>query len=99
MKTTTRKYLILAGVVSMTLLPISRAPVLAQVNWYGGQGVSTDPDAQRNAMQSVSDMIANLRNSTQTASSFGDNGYGNVWQQFQFLRAGYSTFTMTLNAQ
>ena len=101
MKTTARKCLILAGVVSATLVPISHTPVLAQVNWYGlaAQGVSSDPDSQRNAMRTVNDMVGNLQNATQTASSFGNNGYGNVWQQFQYLRAGYSTFTMTLNSQ
>lgn len=59
----------------------------------------TTPDAQRNAMSVVRSRIGWVENATKTAPNYGPNGYANIWQQFQGLRAAYENFKQTLTPQ
>jgi hypothetical protein len=73
-------------------------PVAAQ--WpYGMQPPSTTPDAQRNALASLRTQMNFFQNATRSASNFGDQGYGNVWQSFQEFRQSYNSFKQTLTPQ
>jgi hypothetical protein len=57
----------------------------------------TTPDTQRNALNAVRSQVNWLQNATRTASSYGANGVGSVWQHFQALRGSYAAFKQTLN--
>ncbi len=59
----------------------------------------TTPPAQRSALDSVRAQVGWLQNATRTASNFGAQGYGSVWQQFQMLRNAFAGFKETLNPQ
>jgi hypothetical protein len=59
----------------------------------------TTPSAQRNAFNGVKSQVGWLQNSCSTATSYGDGGYGVIWQQFQNLRGAYAGFKNTLTPQ
>lgn len=59
----------------------------------------TTPDAQRSAVNAVKSQINWLQNATRTASSFGAQGWGNVWQTFQAVREAHNAFKLTLTPQ
>ena len=59
----------------------------------------TNPSAQRGAAGGVRAQVGWVQNACQTAPSYGDGGYGNVWQQFQNLRGAYVGFKNTLTPQ
>jgi len=59
----------------------------------------TTPSAQRSAFNAVKSQVGWLQNSCGTASSYGDGGYGIIWQQFQNLRGAYVGFKNTLSPQ
>jgi hypothetical protein len=55
------------------------------------------PDAQRNMSMQVRSEIGLLQNTTRTAPSYGEQGYGQVWEHFQTVRGAYSAFKQVLN--
>ena len=57
----------------------------------------TTPDAQRNALTQVRSQVNWLQNATRTATNYGQQGYGNVWERFQIVRGAYGAFKQTLN--
>ena len=59
----------------------------------------TNPSAQRSAADGVRSQVGWVQNACRTASSYGDNGYGIIWQQFQNLRGAYIGFKNTLSPQ
>jgi hypothetical protein len=59
----------------------------------------TTPQAQHNALLSVRSQVDWFINSTRTATNYGEQGYGNVWQMFQGLRQSYFALKQTLNPQ
>ncbi len=59
----------------------------------------TTPHAQRNALGAVRSQVNWVENATRTASSYGAQGYGGVWQNFQGLRQTYSQLKATMNPQ
>src|SRR5215472_7975642 len=59
----------------------------------------TTGTAQRNAFNGVKSQVGWLQNACNTASSYGDNGYGTIWQQFQNLRGAFIGFKNTLSPQ
>jgi hypothetical protein len=74
------------------------SPLLIYAQWPFA--ASTSPDAQRNALNGVRMHVNWLQNATQTAANFaGGQGYGNVRQQFDGLRAAYNGLKQTLNPQ
>ncbi len=58
----------------------------------------SNPMAQRGAMQNVQSQMGWFQNSLRTASSYQAGSYGNVYQQFQSLRASYTSFRGSLNS-
>jgi len=72
-------------------------PVLVFAQWPFNAPVT--PDAQRNTLAAVRSQVNWLQNATRTAPNNVSGGYGNVWQQFQALRAAYTGLTQTLNPQ
>ncbi len=60
---------------------------------------ATTPDAQRNALSAVKAQVSWLQNATRTASNFGAQGNGNVWQTFQAVRLAFNAFKLTLTPQ
>ena len=83
-------------------LQLSPTAVQAQV-WPYAQppmnAVPTTGNAQRNALSNLRSRVRWLQNATRTAPNYQTGGADMLWQQFQFLRASYNTFTMTLNPQ
>lgn len=78
----------------------SALTVQAQVLWGPPvPAVPTTPDAQRQAVDSVRTRVSWLKNATRTAPSYATGGDGLVWRSFEALRAEYTMFTRTLNAQ
>jgi hypothetical protein len=61
--------------------------------------VPTTPAAQRSALNAVRSQISWFQNATRTAPNYGEQGYGNVWGQFQGLREAYNAMKATLNPQ
>ena len=59
---------------------------------------ATNPMAQRAALQNVQGQVNWFQNSLRNASGYQTYAYGNVWQQFQALRASYSSFTSSLTS-
>jgi hypothetical protein len=57
----------------------------------------TNPSAQRSAADGVRSQVGWVQNACRTASSYGDSGYGTLWQQFQTLRGAYTGFKNTLS--
>jgi hypothetical protein len=53
-------------------------------------------DAARNAANDVRTRIQWLQNATRNAPNYGEQGYGNVWEQFQNVVAGFAAFKHTL---
>jgi hypothetical protein len=96
MKTHRWRYALLSGLclISAFIVLLSR-PVAAQ--WPFPP--ATTPDAQRNALNAVRAQVNWLHNATRTASSYGAQGYGNVWQAFQDMRQTYNAFKQTLTQQ
>lgn len=62
-------------------------------------GVSTTPDAQRNALNAVQSQVKWLHNATRTAPNLGAQAYGNIRQQFDGLRAAYRGLKNTLTPE
>jgi hypothetical protein len=87
--------LILPGRFRFVAGLIALLPLLGLAQWPFVP--PTTPDAQRNALGAVRSQVNWLQNATRTASNYGGQGYDNVWQQFQMLRAAYGTFRQTLN--
>jgi len=71
------------------------SPRFASAQWPGQ--ASTTPDAQRNALGQVRSEINWLQNATRTSASYGEQGYGNVWERFQSVRGAYAGLKQTLN--
>ena len=65
----------------------------------GPFGVSTTPDAQRNALNAVQSQVKWLHNATRTAPNLGAQGYRNIRQQFDGLRAAYGGLKNTLTSE
>jgi hypothetical protein len=72
-------------------------PVSVPAQWAFNP--DTTPHAQRNALNSVRSQVGWLQNSTRTASNFGDQGYGNVWRNFQEVRLSFGALMQTLTPQ
>src|SRR5215471_13399896 len=72
-------------------------PLVAPAQWP--YGVPITPDMQRNALNAVRAQVSWFQNTTRTAPNYGENGYGNVLQQFDGLRAAYSALKQTLTPQ
>jgi hypothetical protein len=88
---------LLASLGACCLLAVLRpGPLVAQVPWPVPP--ATTPDAQRNALNGVRAQVNWLLNSTRTAPSFGPEGYGKIWQEFQTLRGAYGIFRSTLTS-
>lgn len=91
----------LGGVISLSIL--ASGILRAQVPWgYGPPPFSppaNTPMAQRSAMQGVQSQVNWFQNITRTASNYGGEGYGMIWQQFQVLRGAYSAFKSSLSPQ
>jgi hypothetical protein len=87
--------------LGLTALAVLSAGLLyAQVPWGNpipGAATPTTPMAQRNAKAIVQNQVNWFQNSTRTASSYGDGGYGQVWQQFQTMQGAFIAFKNTLN--
>jgi hypothetical protein len=84
------------------LAVLSAGLLYAQIPWgnpFPGAPSPTTPMAQRNAQLTVKNQVNYFQNSTRTASSYGDGGYGQVWQQFQTVQGAFIAFKNTLNAQ
>jgi len=60
---------------------------------------ATNQMAQRSALQNVQSQVNWFQNSLRNASSYQAGSYGNVWQQFQNLRASYNSFRASLTSQ
>jgi hypothetical protein len=73
------------------------APLFVAVQWPFG--VTTTPDAQRNALNAVQSQVKWFHNATRTAPNFGAQGYGNIREQFDGLRAAYGGLKNTLTAE
>src|SRR5260370_515225 len=73
------------------------APLFVAAQWPFG--VRTTPDAQRNALIAVQSQVKWLHNATRTAPNFGAQAYGNIYQQFDSLRAAYGGLKNTLTAE
>jgi hypothetical protein len=98
MKPIIRKCFVVAGLASLLsgLLALR-----AQPPWYAPPPSippPTTPDAQRNALSNLRARVDWLQSAIRTAGNYTD-GVGQVWQQFQYLRASYEAFTTTLNPQ
>jgi hypothetical protein len=95
MRVTTGKLVALASLgVACILATLRPSPLSAQAPWpFPSQ---TTPDAQRNAINGVRSQVNWLLNATRTASSYGPEGCGKIWQEFQTLRGAYSVFKSTL---
>jgi hypothetical protein len=50
-------------------------------------------------LNAVRSQVQWLQNATRTAAPLGDQGFANVWQQFQTLRNTYVGLKQTLNPQ
>jgi hypothetical protein len=72
-------------------------PLLGSGQWPFD--VRTTPDAQRNALNEVQSQVRWLYNATRTAPNIGAQGYGNIRQQFDGLRAAYGGLKNTLTPQ
>lgn len=72
-------------------------PMLCLAQW--GFNAPATPDAQRNALGAVRSQVSWVQNSTRTASNYGAQGSGYVWQAFQGLRQAYGALTQTLTQQ
>ena len=88
-------------VLGLAALAILSAGLLcAQVPWGywppPAGPTPTTPMAQRSAQTTVQSQVTWFQNSTQTASNYGDGGYGIVWQQFQALQGAFNAFKATL---
>jgi len=59
--------------------------------------VAIPPDAQRNSSTQVRSEIKWLQDATRTAPSYGEQGYGHVWERFQTVRGTYQAFKQTLS--
>ena len=66
------------------------APPRASAQWGS-------PNDQRNALNGLRTQLNFFQNATRTASNYGEQGYGNMWGQFQSLRGTYSEFRRTLS--
>jgi len=82
------------SLIVVLVLMLSGAGLLREAV-YG----QTNPEAQRNALNSVRSQVSWLQNASRTASSYNTGGYGLVWQQFQSLCAAYAGFKSTLSPQ
>ena len=89
--------LILIGGFSLAIGFLFCWPLVAPAQWPYGAPIT--PDTQRNALNAVRAQVNWLQNTTRTAPNYGDNGYGNVLQQFQALRGAYSELKQTLTPQ
>src|SRR5215831_10965878 len=85
------------GGIGLALIITILSPLLVFAQWPFSAPIT--PDAQRNALAAVRSQVNWLVNATRTAPSNVSGGYGNVWQQFQALRAAYTGLTQTLNPQ
>jgi hypothetical protein len=82
-----------AGLGLLLALPIL-SPLLLFAQWPFAP--PTTPNAQRNALNAVRMQVDWFQNSTRTAANYGEQGYGNVRQQFEGLRGAYNAFKQTL---
>ena len=90
----------LAGLVALMVLSVGL--LCAQVPWGYPPPPGPTPNtpmAQQNAQSTVQSQVGWFQNSTRSASSYGDGGYGMVWQQFQMLQGAYNAFKATLTRQ
>jgi len=71
--------------------------VYTQAQWT--PATATTPMAQRNALNLVVNQVSWFQNATRTASAYSGGGYGLLVQQFQVVRAQYSTLKSTLDPQ
>jgi hypothetical protein len=88
----------LAGLTVLMLMSVGL--LCAQVPWGyppPPMPTPTTPMAQRSAQTTVQSQVSWFQNSTQTAPSYGGQGYGLVWQQFQALQGAYNAFKATLS--
>ena len=83
-----RPVLVLAFVVA-ALAPCGSPPVEAQPWFYAPPPLPppTNPMAQRAALQNVQSQVNWFQNSLRNATGYQADSYGNVFQQFQALRA------------
>jgi hypothetical protein len=72
-------------------------PLMAPAQWPYGAPIT--PDTQRNALNAVRAQVNWFQNTTRTAPNYGENGYGNVLQQFQAIRGAYSELKAALTPQ
>jgi len=91
------------GFVSlMAGLPVAPPALRAQAPWTAVppmMAVPTTPDAQRVALSNLRSRVNWLQNATRTAPNYASGGADMVRAQFQYLKASYGTFTLTLNAR
>jgi hypothetical protein len=71
-------------------------PVLASAQF---QPAIASRQAQRNALGMLRTPINLFQNATRTAPNYGQQAYGNMFGQFQQLRAAYEALKQTLDAQ
>ena len=94
MKPDSRKsFLVRCSCLLFALKFLSPLPVFAQFPYP----TAIPPDAQRNSSAQVRSAIGQLQNTTRTAPSYGEQGYGNVSQQFEGVRGAYQAFKQTLD--
>src|SRR5215469_7235121 len=91
-----RKFSLLSGLCLAVGFAVSW-PLMAPAQWPYGAPIT--PDTQRNALNAVRAQINWFQNTTRTAPNYGENGYGNVLQQFQGIRGAYSELKATLTPQ
>ncbi len=77
---------------TMLLTPSAPMPGFGQMPYVA----PVTPQAQRSALSAVRSQVSWVQNATRTASNFGPQGYGNVWQTFEGLRQAYGSFKGTL---
>ena len=103
MKLKTGIYTVALSLVGLAIgLQLSPSAVQGQV-WPVApppmNSVPTTANAQRNALSNLRSRVRWLQNATRSAPNYQTGAADMLWQQFQFLRASYNTFTMTLNPQ
>jgi hypothetical protein len=69
---------------------------VVEAQWPPGPPI-TSPNQQRNALNAVRSQIGVFQNATRNAPYYAQNGYGNLFEQFQGLRQAYNGLKQTLN--
>src|SRR5262245_11204462 len=91
MKLCSQEFRLFSGAFVLAAL-LTLSPRQASAQWPA----LTTPDAQRNALNAFRSAFDFLQDATRSAPSYGPQGAGNLWGNFDSVRGSYNALKQTL---